>query len=63
MVIAKDNIATRDDLGILKLKMIGIKNKKPDALNSIFQQGVENKIYDPNVVLDLDYSVVLPKGK
>jgi len=32
-------------------------------LNSIFQQGVENKIYDPNVVLDLDYSVVLPKGK
>ena len=63
IVIAKDNIATRDDLGILKLKMIGIKNKKPDALNSIFQQGVENKIYDPNIVLDLDYSVVLPKGK
>ena len=63
IVVAKEKIADRNDIGVLKLKMIGLKNKQPDTLHSIFQNGIENKIYDPNVVLDLDYSVVLPTGR
>ncbi|MGE4596834.1 MAG: MaoC family dehydratase [Methylophilaceae bacterium] len=62
IVTAKDKIPGRSDLGVLKLKMIGIKNKTSESLQSIYQDNSYNKIYDPNVVLELDYSVVLPKG-
>ena len=45
------------DIGALRLRMVGIKNMLPNALVEI---KTDNK-YHPNVVLDLDYTVSMPR--
>ncbi len=48
----------RADLGLLRLRTIGLKNMRPDEVENA--KGEDGK-YLPNVVLDLDYTVVIPK--
>lgn len=43
--------------GALRLRMIGLKNMTPDALQEIKTEAG----YHPNVVLDLDYTVLIPR--
>ncbi len=50
----------REDIGLLRLRTIAIKNQKPDEIESPKD---ENGKYLKNVVLDLDYTVVIPKRK
>ncbi len=50
----------REDIGLLRLRTIAIKNQKPDEIESPKD---ENGKYLQNVVLDLDYTVVIPKRK
>ena len=45
------------DFGALRLRMVGIKNMLPSALAEF----KTDKDYHPNVVLDLDYTVLMPK--
>jgi 2-methylfumaryl-CoA hydratase len=47
------------DIGALRLRMIGIKNMSPSDLTEI----KTDKGYHPNVVLDLDYTVAMPRRK
>jgi 2-methylfumaryl-CoA hydratase len=50
----------RDDIGLLRLRTVGIKNQvSKEILNPKDSEGK----YLPNVVLDLDYTVVIPKNK
>jgi 2-methylfumaryl-CoA hydratase len=63
VITGKHELPDHQDIGVLKLKLIGIKNQIPSSLKSIYQENVESKIYNKNVVLDLDYSIVVPKGK
>ena len=63
----------RDDAGALRLRLVGVKNldprqepielktKDPSAGSGQAQSGREQ--YHPNVVLDLDYTVLMPKRK
>jgi 2-methylfumaryl-CoA hydratase len=47
------------DIGALRLRMVGLKNITPNEINTIkSEQG-----YHQNVVLDLDYTVAMPKRK
>jgi 2-methylfumaryl-CoA hydratase len=47
------------DIGALRLRMVGLKNITPDEINTIkSEQG-----YHQNVVLDLDYTVAMPRRK
>ncbi|WP_419773684.1 MaoC family dehydratase [Halarcobacter sp.] len=50
----------RDDIGLLRLRTIAVKNQKPEEIES--PKGEDGK-YLKNVVLDLDYTVVIPKKK
>ncbi|WP_228254731.1 MaoC family dehydratase [Halarcobacter bivalviorum] len=50
----------RDDIGLLRLRTIAVKNQRPEEIES--PKGEDGK-YLPNVVLDLDYTVVIPKKK
>jgi 2-methylfumaryl-CoA hydratase len=50
----------RDDIGLLRLRTIAIKNQKSDEINEIKD---ENGRYLKNIILDLDYTVVIPKRK
>ena len=47
------------ELGALRLRMIGIKNMSPNDLADI----KTNEKYHENVVLDLDYTVAMPRRK
>uniref|UniRef100_UPI0040471B76 MaoC family dehydratase n=1 Tax=Aliarcobacter sp. TaxID=2321116 RepID=UPI0040471B76 len=50
----------RDDIGLLRLRTIALKNQTPNEIEN--PKGEDGK-YLPNVVLDLDYTVVIPKKK
>jgi len=47
----------RNDAAALRLRMVGIKNMHPAEISEIKQFNS----YHPNVVLDLDYTVLMPK--
>jgi len=48
----------RDDLGALRLRLVGLKNLPPAELGSpIAPDGA----YPPSIVLDLDYTVLMPR--
>ena len=59
-IVEKIDIPNRDDIGLLRLRTVGLKNMKPTDVES--PKGEDGK-YLPNVVLDLDYTVVIPKKK
>ena len=48
----------REDIALLRLRTIGLKNMTP--VEVVSPKGEDGK-YLPNVVLDLDYTVVIPK--
>jgi 2-methylfumaryl-CoA hydratase len=50
-------LPNRTDVGALRLRMIGIKNMSPHDLKEFKTETG----YHPNVVLDLDYTVLMPK--
>jgi len=58
-VIEKIEVENRDDIALLRLRTIGLKNMVPTDVES--PKGEDGK-YLPNVVLDLDYTVVIPKN-
>jgi 2-methylfumaryl-CoA hydratase len=49
--------AGRTDLGFLRLRTFGLKNRPPAG----FPGQAEDRSYDPSVILDLDYWVALPR--
>lgn len=57
-VLDKWELPGRDDLGALRLRMIGTKNLPPAELS---EAKVDGK-YHADVVLDLDYTVLMPRG-
>ena len=64
-VLDKWKIAGRDDIAALRLRMVGIKNMAADSLATthITSEAANNgkPTYHPNVVLDLDYTVLMPR--
>jgi len=50
----------RDDIGLLRLRTVAVTNQKSDEISN--PKGEDGK-YLKNVVLDLDYTVVIPKRK
>ncbi|MBY0541273.1 MAG: MaoC family dehydratase, partial [Campylobacterales bacterium] len=50
----------REDIGLLRLRTIALKNQTPKEIEN---PKSEDGKYLPNVVLDLDYTVVIPKKK
>lgn len=49
---------SRKDIGLLRLRSVGLKNITPGEVTSV--RDANNK-YHPYVVLDLDYSVIVPR--
>jgi 2-methylfumaryl-CoA hydratase len=53
----------RNDLGALRLRLIGIKNLAAGELDSPKIERDGKTAYHPNVVLDLDYTVLMPRKR
>lgn len=60
-VLAKWEIPGRSDLGALRLRLVGIKNLTPAELPDTHVEQHGKTAYHPNVVLDLDYTVLMPR--
>ncbi len=56
VVTSRDPVPGRDDVGLLRLRMLGVKNMELASLETP-AHGVKHE----SVVLDLDYSVLLPR--
>lgn len=58
-VLERWKLPGRSDLGALRLRLVGLKNLPPSGLPA---EGERNAAgYHPNVVLDLDYTVLMPR--
>jgi 2-methylfumaryl-CoA hydratase len=57
VVLAREEIPKRSDVGALRLRMLGVKNA---ALGEVPAPARGEK--HPSIVLDLDYSVLIPRG-
>lgn len=60
-VLDKWEIRGRSDLGALRLRMVGVKNMTADKLPQTHVEQDGKQVYHPNVVLDLDYTVLIPR--
>ncbi|MDP1765935.1 MAG: MaoC family dehydratase [Methylotenera sp.] len=60
-VLDKWTIPNRTDVGALRLRMVGVKNIPADSLASMHINKEGKQTYHPNVVLDLDYTVLMPR--
>ena len=54
-------IPNRSDIAALRLRMVGVKNMPADSLASTHINNEGKQTYHPNVVLDLDYTVLMPR--
>ena len=60
-VLDKWDVPNRSDVGALRLRMVGIKNMPADSIESTHINSDGKQTYHPNVVLDLDYTVLMPR--
>ena len=60
-VLERWELPTRNDLGALRLRMVGVKNLTAGELQGTHIEQNGKQIYHPNVVLDLDYTVLMPR--
>ncbi len=60
-VLDKWAIPGRTDIAALRLRMVGVKNLPAASLASTHVINDGKQTYHPNVVLDLDYTVLMPR--
>ncbi len=60
-VLEKWEIPGRIDLGALRLRMVGVKNLPAAELEAVMVETAGRRKHHPNVVLDLDYTVLMPR--
>ena len=54
-------LPNRKDVGALRLRLVGVKNQRPETLENTHVTKNDQSSYHPNVVLDLDYTVLMPR--
>ncbi len=63
-ILEKIELPGRTDAGGLRLRLIAVKNQDPEYAPldvKVMDEETERERYHPNVVLDLDYCVLIPK--
>lgn len=60
-VLERWELPGRKDLGALRLRMVGLKNMPAHALQHTQIEQNGKQVYHPNVVLDLDYTILIPR--
>ncbi len=60
-VLDKWELAGRKDAGALRLRLLGLKNLRPEDLGDPMVEVEGKRRHHPNVVLDLDYTVLMPR--
>jgi 2-methylfumaryl-CoA hydratase len=58
-IIDKQAIKGRDDIGLVRIRMLGIKNNTPDQIETLYSSNGARTKYHSDVVLDLDYTAIM----
>ena len=58
-IIDKQAIEGRSDLGLVRIRMLGIKNNTPSNIDFLYKDNEKRTQYHSDVVLDLDYSALI----
>ncbi|TQV89761.1 MaoC family dehydratase [Aliikangiella coralliicola] len=58
-IIDKRVIPSRDDVAMVRVRMLGVKNDSPDNMEFLYRQDAGRTTYHTNLVLDLDYWVMM----
>ena len=58
-ITAIEPVQDRDDIALIRMTMLGIKNNNPEDMDYLTKQLDGRKQYHQDVVLELDYSVVM----
>lgn len=61
-VLDKWELPGRSDLGALRLRLVGVKNQPASQFAGTHVEEDGKRRYHPNVVLDLDYTALLPRN-
>lgn len=62
-VIEKFKLPGRSDVGAVRLRLTGLKNQRPKDMPATKGQATDQPAYHPAVVLDLDYTVLMPRKR
>ena len=62
-IIGKHELPQLNGAGVLRLRQFGFKNRPSSKISEIAVEKNGKKIYNTNVVLDIDYFVLIPKRK
>jgi len=60
-VLALMEIPNRKDVGALRLRLLGVRGQPLNDISEAMHVENNKRIYQPNVVLDLDYTVLMPR--
>ncbi len=63
-ILEKKDLSGHDDLGALRIRLVALKNldpTQPGVALKFMDPEKEKEQYHPNVVLDLDYYILMPK--
>lgn len=60
-ILDKQAFNGRDDIGLVRIRMLGIKNDTPEEMDFLFRNGGGRTKYHKNLVLDLDYWALMLK--
>ena len=60
-VLDRFEVTGRKDVGALRLRLIGVKGAPLQSISEALSMAEGKRSYNPNVVLDLDYTVLMPR--
>jgi len=60
-VLALEDIEGRNDIGLARIRLFGMKNDTPDSMEFLYRDNNGSNQYHPNLVLDLDCWVAILK--
>ena len=60
-IVEKTDVDDRDDIGLVKIQMLGFKNNTPAEIGTLYQKQGGRTKYHRDVVLALEYSVIMVK--
>jgi 2-methylfumaryl-CoA hydratase len=60
-VLERWELQNKKDIGALRLRMVGLKNLSAKELQHTHIEQNGKRAYHPNVVLDLDYTILIPR--
>ena len=61
-ILDKQTITDREDIGLVKVRMLGIKNNRPDNMDFLYKTEGNRTLYHNDLVLDINFWALMIKS-